>query len=68
MGLNLSNSQISQELELSESDAQYVTDTLRQGIVDRKPDPELSGTVECDELYQVAGHKGHPEAVKKSGS
>lgn len=68
MGLNLSNRQISQELELSESDAQYMTDTLRQGIVDRKPDPELSGTVECDELYQVAGHKGHPEAVKKSGS
>lgn len=68
MGLNLSNRQISQELALSETDAQYMTDTLRQGIVGRKPDPELSGTVECDELYQVAGHKGYPEAVKKSGS
>jgi hypothetical protein len=21
----------------------------------------------CDEVYQVAGHKGHPEAVKKKG-
>ena len=29
MGLNLSNRQISQELELSETDAQYMTDTLR---------------------------------------
>jgi hypothetical protein len=26
-----------------------------------------SGTVECDEVYVVAGHKGHPEAVKKQG-
>jgi hypothetical protein len=25
----------------------------------------LSGTVESDEVYIVAGHKGHPEAVKK---
>jgi hypothetical protein len=26
-----------------------------------------SFTVECDEVYVVAGHKGHPEAVKKKG-
>jgi transposase-like protein len=25
----------------------------------------LSGEVECDEAYVVAGHKGYPEAVKK---
>ena len=25
----------------------------------------LSGEVECDEVYIVAGHKGNPEAVKK---
>jgi hypothetical protein len=25
----------------------------------------LEGEVECDEVYVVAGHKGHPEAVKK---
>jgi hypothetical protein len=25
----------------------------------------LEGTVECDEVYVVAGHKGHPESVKK---
>ena len=33
--------------------------------VELKPEPQLEGTVECDEVYIVAGHKGHPEAVKK---
>lgn len=33
MGLNLSNSQIAQELELSTSDVQAMTEELRQGIV-----------------------------------
>ena len=27
----------------------------------------LSDEVECDEAYVIAGHKGHPEAVKKKG-
>jgi hypothetical protein len=27
-----------------------------------------SFTVECDEVYVVAGHKGNPEAVKKRAS
>jgi hypothetical protein len=27
----------------------------------------LGGTVECDEVYIVAGHKGRPEAVEKKG-
>jgi transposase-like protein len=27
----------------------------------------LSNEVECDEAYVIAGHKGHPEAVKKKG-
>ena len=40
---------------------------LRQGIVDRRPPVVLKGEVECDEVYVVAGHKGHPEAVKKGG-
>jgi hypothetical protein len=34
---------------------------LREGIVARKPVETLSGEVECDEVYVVAGHKGHPE-------
>jgi transposase-like protein len=28
---------------------------------------KLSGEVECDEVYIVAGHKGHPGAVLKAG-
>jgi len=67
MGLNLSNEQIAQELDLHKDDVHQMTCQLRAGIVQRKPAPELSGTVECDEVYIVAGHKGHPEAVKKKG-
>ena len=40
---------------------------LRSGVVDKKPQAKLSGEVECDEVYVVAGHKGRPEAVKKRG-
>jgi len=65
MGLNLSNEQIAQELDLNPDDAQKMTSQLREGIVERKPEVTLSGEVECDEVYVVAGHKGHPEAVKK---
>ena len=39
--------------------------TLRAGIADKKEDTKLSGKVECDEVYIVAGHKGNPSAVKK---
>jgi transposase-like protein len=67
MGLNLSNEQIAQELDLDPDDAQEMTAQLREGIVQRKPEVRLSGEVECDEVYVVAGHKGHPEAVKKQG-
>ena len=65
MGLNLSTLQIAQELELNKDDAQYMAETLRSGIVEKKLDTELSGEVECDEVYVVAGHKGNPAAVKK---
>jgi transposase-like protein len=67
MGLNLSNEQIAQELDLNPDDAQRMTSQLREGIVQRKPEVSLSGEVECDEVYVVAGHKGHPEAVRKKG-
>jgi len=67
MGLNLSNEQIGHELNLDPDDAQKMTSQLREGIVQRKPVEILSGEVECDEVYVVAGHKGHPEAVKKKG-
>jgi len=65
MGLNLSNEQIAQELDLNSDDAQKMTTQLREGIVERKPKVTLSGEVECDEAYVVAGHKGKPEEVKK---
>jgi transposase-like protein len=65
MGLNLSNQQIAQELDLHKDDVHQMTCQLRAGIVAHKPQVRLSGEVECDEVYVVAGHKGHPEAVKK---
>ena len=65
MGLNLSGLQIAQELDINKDDARAMIQKLRQGIVDRSPPVVLEGEVECDEVYVVAGHKGHPEAVKK---
>src|SRR6516165_2351070 len=67
MGLNLSNHQIAHELDLNKDDAQQMTTQLREGIVRRQPEVVLSGEVECDEVYVVAGHKGNLEAVRKKG-
>src|SRR5438874_13413386 len=67
MGLNLSGLQIAKELDINKDDARAMIQQLRQGIVDRRPPVALSGTVECDEVYVVAGHKGHPEEVKTKG-
>lgn len=65
MGLNLSNQQIAQELSLNKDDAHQMCTQLRQGVETRQPEVVLQGEVECDEVYVVAGHKGHPESVKK---
>lgn len=65
LGLNLSTLQIAQELNLNKDDAQMMAEILRSGVVEKKPDEMLTGEVECDEVYVVAGHKGQPEAVKK---
>ena len=65
MGLNLSNPQIAQALDLNKDDVPQMTCQLRAGIVAHKPQVHLSGEVECEEGYVVAGHKGHPEAVQK---
>jgi len=67
MGLNLSNEPIARELDLDPDDAQRMTALLREGVVQRKPEVQLSGVVECDEVYVVAGHKGHPDVVRKKG-
>jgi len=65
VNLNASNYQISRELGLSEKTAQNMTTKLRRAVEANTTDPTLSGEVEFDEVYIVAGHKGHPEAVKK---
>ncbi len=67
MGLNLSNEQIAQELGIDPDDAQVMASQLRGGIVERKPEVTLGGEVECDEVYVVAGHRGHREAARKKG-
>lgn len=67
MGLNLSNEQIGKELGLSTTQAHEMTCQLRSGVKAQAPDVNLEGEVECDEVYVVAGHKGHPAAVKKRG-
>lgn len=65
MGLNVSNQQIAQELDLNKDDVGQMTSQLRQAIVEKRPEVQLAGEVECDEVYITAGHKGNPEAVKK---
>ena len=67
MGLNHSNRQIGQELDLSASDVQAMTEHLRQGLVARASVAKLEGTAESDEVTIVAGHKGQPAEVEKRG-
>src|SRR5215212_6914186 len=67
MGLNLSNRQIAQELGLSQSDVQPMTERLRHGLAAKTSAATLEGGVEIDEVYVVAGHNGQPAAVAKRG-
>jgi hypothetical protein len=67
MGLNLSNQQIAQALSLHKDDVHQITSELRQAVTVQRPEVQLSGTVEFDEVYVTAGHKGQPESVKKKG-
>src|SRR2546421_9401366 len=68
MGLDLSNRQIAQELDLSQPDVQLMTEQLRRGLTAKLPPVVLRGEVEIDEVYVVAGHKGNPAAVAKGGA
>ena len=68
MGLNLSNQQIAQELSLHKDDVHQMTSALRQVVADKRPEVQLSGTVEFDEVHITAGHKGQPEQVKKKAA
>ncbi len=67
MGLNQSNQQIAQELNLNKDDVQQMTTQLRAGVVKKKPIVVLQEEVECDEVYVIAGHKGSPAAVRAKG-
>jgi len=42
-----------------------MTSLLREVVYAKRPEVILKGEVEFDEVYLIAGHKGHPEAVKK---
>lgn len=63
----MSSQQIAEEVDLNRSDVQEMTTELRTGIVKRRPGVILSGEVECDEGYVVAGHKQYPGAGLKKG-
>ncbi len=65
LGLNLSSEQIAAELDLDKDDVYQMTMQLRQGIVENKPEVQLSGEVEFDEVYVTAGHKGQLRRWKK---
>jgi hypothetical protein len=64
---NLSNRQIAGELGFCALDVQVMTEQLRRGLAAKTPAVELTGEVEIDEVYVVAGHKGQPAAVAKQG-
>src|SRR3954462_7179556 len=67
MGLNLSTRQIAAELGLDGSDVQATTEHLRHDLAARIAPAKLTGEVEIDEVYIVAGHKGQPAEVAKRG-
>ncbi len=65
LSLNLSNSQISEELDIGLDTSQRMCSELREGIIKKKEVSELDGEVEFDEVYVVAGHKGRQDKVKE---
>src|SRR4051794_28497997 len=67
MGLNLSDRQIAQELDLAEADVQTMTEQSRLGLTTKLPPARLEGEVEIGEVYVVAGHEGQPAVVAKGG-
>ncbi|WP_199321312.1 hypothetical protein [Microcoleus sp. FACHB-831] len=58
MGLNLSNEQIAQHLNLDKDDLYQMTIQLRQGIVGCKPEVTLSGKVSVTRFTSVQDTKG----------
>jgi len=66
MGLNLSNKQIAQELNLVLKTCQEMSKRLRSGLCCNQEEPLLGKEVEIDEVYVVAGHKGQSEKVQQA--
>lgn len=64
LGLNLSNNQIAQELNIKQSTAQNIATTLRGEVLKNKPKVKIQNSAEIDEVYVIAGHKGDSLAVK----
>ena len=64
MGLNLSNKQIAQELNLLLKTCQEMSKRLRTQVCCNQEEPILDEEVEIDEVYVVAGHKGQAEKVQ----
>ena len=65
MGLNVSNRQIAQELGLCQGSGHEIGNAIRTEVCAKKPAVKLSGIVEFDEVYIIAGHKGLPAAIKE---
>jgi hypothetical protein len=63
-GLNLSNRHIAEELNLNESDGPAMAEAWRGGIVKRRSKVRMSGVVEGDAVYVVAGHQGRPDQLR----
>ncbi|GMT49454.1 MAG: hypothetical protein IEMM0008_0993 [bacterium] len=60
MGLNLSNQQIANELDMNKEDVQNMTSQIARALWEKKPEVRLEGEMEFDEVYIIAGHKGRP--------
>ena len=67
IGLNLSTRQIASELKLDDKTCRSIAEQIRTSITCCQTEPTLSGEVEVDEVYIVAGHKGQPKEVEKIG-
>lgn len=69
MGLNLSTRQIASVpiaigIELDDKTCRSMAEQIRTSITCNQQEPVLSGKVEVDEVYIVAGHKGQAQKVE----
>jgi len=66
MGLQLSHAQLAQARDVPPNAVQSMASQRREGLVQHQPDGTRMAEVEGDAVSVVAGHQGHPEAVKKT--